>query len=60
MVDGGEKASNVQLSFEETYADLKPVRVSDDNVTAFTSIMRGCNNLCRWARSGRREGRGTA
>ena len=37
---------NVQLSMEETYADVKPVR--EDGVSAFVSIMRGCNNMCSY------------
>jgi tRNA-2-methylthio-N6-dimethylallyladenosine synthase len=37
---------NVQLSLEETYADIIPVRKSSDNIRAFLSIMRGCNNMC--------------
>jgi radical SAM superfamily enzyme YgiQ (UPF0313 family) len=36
----------VQLSFDETYADITPVRVSQTNPVAFVSIMRGCNNMC--------------
>jgi tRNA-N(6)-(isopentenyl)adenosine-37 thiotransferase enzyme MiaB len=39
-------AMNVQLSLEETYADIIPVRKSSDNIKAFLSIMRGCNNMC--------------
>lgn len=41
-----EKSMNVQLSVEETYADVTPVRKNPDNVSAFLSIMRGCNNMC--------------
>lgn len=41
-----EKSINVQLSVEETYADITPIRKNVDNVTAFLSIMRGCNNMC--------------
>ena len=41
-----ENSINVQLSFEETYADITPVRKNADNVSAFLSIMRGCNNMC--------------
>lgn len=41
-----EKSINVQLSVEETYADITPVRKNPDNVSAFLSIMRGCNNMC--------------
>jgi tRNA A37 methylthiotransferase MiaB len=37
---------NVQLSQEETYADITPVRVNPDSIQAFVSIMRGCNNMC--------------
>ena len=44
-VRGGEKAMNVQLSAEETYADIVPVRESG-NVTAFVTAMRGCDNMC--------------
>jgi len=39
-------AMNVQLSLEETYADILPVRKSGDNIRAYVSIMRGCNNMC--------------
>ncbi len=45
-VDGGEKAINVLLSREETYADIAPVRLNSNGVTAFISIMRGCDNMC--------------
>jgi tRNA-2-methylthio-N6-dimethylallyladenosine synthase len=43
---GGQKAVNVLLSREETYADISPVRLNSNGVTAFLSIMRGCNNMC--------------
>ncbi|KAJ3616931.1 hypothetical protein Zmor_008935, partial [Zophobas morio] len=39
---------NVQLSLEETYADVLPVRLDRNNVTAFVSIMRGCDNMCSY------------
>jgi len=45
-VDGGQKAVNVLLSREETYADISPVRLDSNGVTAFISIMRGCDNMC--------------
>lgn len=44
--DEGNKAVNVFLSKEETYADISPVRHNSNGVTAFISIMRGCDNMC--------------
>lgn len=44
----GQKAVNVLLSREETYADISPVRMDKNRVTAFISIMRGCNNMCTY------------
>lgn len=45
-VEDGRKAVNVLLSLEETYADIKPVRRNDNGVSAFVTIMRGCDNMC--------------
>jgi tRNA-2-methylthio-N6-dimethylallyladenosine synthase len=45
-VEGGQKAMNVLLSLEETYADISPVRLGGNGITAFISIMRGCDNMC--------------
>ena len=42
----GEKGINVFLSREETYADINPLRLQSNGVTAFISIMRGCDNMC--------------
>ncbi|HCE85881.1 MAG TPA: tRNA (N6-isopentenyl adenosine(37)-C2)-methylthiotransferase MiaB, partial [Bacteroidetes bacterium] len=44
--ESGQKAVNVLLSREETYADISPVRLSSNGVSAFISIMRGCDNMC--------------
>jgi tRNA-2-methylthio-N6-dimethylallyladenosine synthase len=46
QVDEGKKAVNVILSKEETYADISPVRLLSNGVTAFISITRGCDNMC--------------
>ena len=45
-VEYGEKAVNVILSLEETYADVNPVRIASNGITAFVSITRGCDNMC--------------
>ena len=45
-VDDGNKAVNVLLSREETYADISPVRLNSNGINAFVSIMRGCDNMC--------------
>ncbi len=42
----GQKAVNVFLSREETYADIAPIRLNSNGITAFISIMRGCDNMC--------------
>lgn len=45
---GGLAAINVQLSADETYADIAPVRADANSTHAFVSIMRGCNNMCTY------------
>ena len=46
QIENGQKAINVFLSKEETYGDIEPVRLHSNGVTAFVSIMRGCDNMC--------------
>ncbi|MFN4993885.1 MAG: tRNA (N6-isopentenyl adenosine(37)-C2)-methylthiotransferase MiaB [Bacteroidota bacterium] len=46
QVEEGQKAVNVLLSREETYAEITPVRLGSNGVNAFVSIMRGCDNMC--------------
>jgi len=46
QVESGAKAIHTLLSREETYADLAPLRLSPNKVSAYISIMRGCNNMC--------------
>ena len=45
-VDDGNKSINVMLSLEETYGEIAPTRLNSNGVTAFVSIMRGCDNMC--------------
>lgn len=45
-VNEGEKSVNVLLSREETYSDIDPLRLNSNGITAFISIMRGCDNMC--------------
>lgn len=47
-VESGRKAINVLLSEEETYAEIEPVRLGNNNISAFISIMRGCENFCTY------------
>jgi len=45
-VESGQKAVNVLLSREETYAEISPVRLDSNGISSFISIMRGCDNMC--------------
>ena len=47
-VESGQKGINTLLSLEETYGDIRPVRMDKNHVTSFVSIMRGCNNFCSY------------
>jgi tRNA-2-methylthio-N6-dimethylallyladenosine synthase len=46
--ESGQKAANIQLSLDETYADIDPVRYDSNGISAFISIMRGCENFCSY------------
>jgi tRNA-2-methylthio-N6-dimethylallyladenosine synthase len=46
IAEEGQKGVNTFLSREETYADISPIRLNSNGVTAFISIMRGCDNMC--------------
>ncbi|XP_033823186.1 CDK5 regulatory subunit-associated protein 1 [Periophthalmus magnuspinnatus] len=48
VAEGGQQASNVLLSLEETYADIMPVQHAPQGYSAFVSIMRGCDNMCSY------------
>ena len=48
QVRAGEKASEVDLSTTETYADIEPVRLASNGISAYISIMRGCQNYCAY------------
>jgi tRNA-2-methylthio-N6-dimethylallyladenosine synthase len=47
-VECGEKAINVELSSQETYKDVVPLKIAGAHITGFVSIMRGCNNFCSY------------
>ena len=47
-VDSGHKTANVLLSEEETYGEIDPVRLGSNGISAFISIMRGCENFCAY------------
>ena len=44
--EGGQKAVNVLLSRDETYAEISPIRLNSNGISAFISITRGCDNMC--------------
>ena len=48
QVRKGQKASEVELSTTETYADIEPVRLAGNGISAYISIMRGCQNYCAY------------
>lgn len=48
IVEDNRQAINVALSFDETYADVMPVRLNPDSISAYVSIMRGCDNMCTY------------
>ncbi|GAQ85429.1 Hypothetical protein KFL_002350030 [Klebsormidium nitens] len=48
QVDRGQTGVNVMLSLDETYADITPVRICENSVSAYVSIMRGCDNMCSY------------
>ncbi|XP_053575127.1 mitochondrial tRNA methylthiotransferase CDK5RAP1 [Bombina bombina] len=48
VAETGQQAANVLLSLDETYADVLPTQISTNNISAFVSIMRGCDNMCTY------------
>ena len=47
-VESGQKGINTLLSLEETYGDIRPVRMDRNHVTSFVAVMRGCDNFCAY------------
>lgn len=48
LTENNQKSVNVLLSLDETYADITPVRLNENSISAFVSIMRGCDNMCTY------------
>lgn len=48
LTENNQKSINVMLSLDETYADITPLRLNEDSISAFVSIMRGCDNMCTY------------
>ena len=48
QAESGQQAINVLLSREETYAEIAPIRLDKNGISAFVSIMRGCDNMCSY------------
>lgn len=48
LVSKGEKTASTELSTEETYSDIEPIRLNGNGISAFISIMRGCQNFCSY------------
>ncbi|KAL1497437.1 hypothetical protein ABEB36_008411 [Hypothenemus hampei] len=48
LTENDQKSINVLLSFDETYADITPVRLNENSISAFVTIMRGCDNMCTY------------
>ena len=48
LAQDGQSAINVLLSLDETYSEIIPVKLDQNSVTAYVSIMRGCDNMCSY------------
>lgn len=48
LTENNQRSVNVLLSLDETYADITPVRLNENSISAFVSIMRGCDNMCTY------------